>query len=280
MSKRFITFKPVTGVYEKAIQPYKKWYELADMSPLIEVDGEYTRILRTTGWINKLGTRKMVMCDKNGELIRDEAFSRKSIKVLQYLDAYQSNRKGIISSSRDDTSTKLVEFITEFKKILENVAPKLTENEMKAMKYHLDYYGQTKRYTELIAKDANQLLPYLQKLQGNQIEKFSSSFIKWLGDHFNRWEKNKYYTQALLIENNIKAKKTVRRILRNPDYQSFFPNQEIKKQMLDEMLQSEMAANRFIMEGKEGWKREQKWLNPDKGKFNLEIGRASCRERV
>jgi len=71
-SKRFITFKPVTGVYEKAIQPYKKWYELADMSPLIEVDGEYYRILRLTGLVNKINTRKMVICHEDGQLIRDK----------------------------------------------------------------------------------------------------------------------------------------------------------------------------------------------------------------
>jgi len=60
MFKRFITYTPVTGIYEKAIQPYKKWSELADMSLPIELDGEYYRILRITGLLNKLGTRKMV----------------------------------------------------------------------------------------------------------------------------------------------------------------------------------------------------------------------------
>jgi len=82
MSKRFITFKPVTGVYEKAIQPYKKWYELADMSPLIEVDGEYYRILRLTGLVNKINTRKMVICHEDGQLIRDKEVSCECAKIF------------------------------------------------------------------------------------------------------------------------------------------------------------------------------------------------------
>jgi len=270
MSKRFITFKPVTGVYEKAIQPYKKWYELADMSPLIEVDGEYYRILRLTGLINKINTRKMVICHEDGQLIKDKEVSCECAKIFFYLDAFQMNSEGMVASSKEDTAKKLQEFIMEFRKMLNNVSPKLTEQERVAMRFHLYYYEETKRYAELVAKDANRLSTYIEPIKKNQIKAFSSQLIHELGQHLAHWELNKSYIEALIIENGKKSRNIVRKILRNADYQSCFPNQRIKKEMLDEMLQSEMAVTRFLHDGKIGWEREKKWLNPNKGEFNIE----------
>lgn len=68
----------------------------------------------------------------------------------------------------------------------------------------------------------------------------------------------------------MKTRDSVKKILRNPKHQSYFPNQEIKSEMEREMLQAEMAVKRFIHDGKHGWEREKKYLNPDKGIFNLE----------
>src|SRR5690625_7922347 len=96
MFKRFVTFTPVTGIYKKMIQPYKKWNVLADMSRPIELDGEYYRILRITGLINRLGTRNMVMCQEDGQLIKDDNLSRECVNVLLFLAVYQANRAYII----------------------------------------------------------------------------------------------------------------------------------------------------------------------------------------
>lgn len=271
MSKRFITFKPVTGIFTEAIRPYKKWYELADMSPPVEVDGEYYRILRTTGSINKVNTRKMVVCDEGGRLIKDAPLSQKCIEIFHYLDAYEMNSQAIVLSSKDDTPTKLEEFILEFKKMVANVTHKLTEEEIEAMNRQLDYYEKTKHYSEIVAESASVLASYIEPLKENKIERFSASFIEKLGNDLNDWEENKRYIQALLIENDKKTRDRVKQILREPSYQSFFPNRQIKSEMESEMLQAEMSVKRFIHDGKHGWEREKKYVNPDKGKFNLEI---------
>jgi len=67
------------------------------------------------------------------------------------------NSEGMVASSKEDTATKLQEFIMEFRKMLNNVSPKLTEQKRVAMRSHLYYYEETKRYAELVAKDANRL---------------------------------------------------------------------------------------------------------------------------
>ena len=270
MFKRFITFTPVTGIYEKAIQPYKKWSELADMSPPIEVDGEYYRILRITGLMNKLGTRKMVMCYEDGQLVKDEELSRECVNVFLYLDVFQTNSRNIIASSKDDTDTKLGEFIAEFKKMFENVAPRLTEEEQEAMRRHLYYYEETMRFMKIVAREASQLRPYIQPIKKNNIDVYSASLINKLEKHLTQWEVNKRYVEALMIENGLKARNTVRKILKNKNYQFYFPNQQIIKEIISEMNEADRASNRLIQDGKGRWKREVKWVNSNKGLFTLE----------
>src|SRR5690625_130680 len=117
MFKRFVTFKPVKGIYKKVIHPYKKWNELADMSGPIELHGEYYRILRITGLINRLGTRKMVLCHADAQLVKDENLCRQCVYVFLYLDVFQENSGTIIINSKADTDIKLNEFIVELKNV-------------------------------------------------------------------------------------------------------------------------------------------------------------------
>jgi hypothetical protein len=269
MSGHFITFRPATGIFQKAIQPYKKWYEKSDMSPPIEIGGNFYRILRTTGVIDKVHTRKMVMCDEDGSLIKDEKLSRECFKIIVYLNHFQINSQGIIASSKENTLTKLDEFIKELRKALENAAPHLTEKELEAMKFHLYYYEKTRGYAEVVAKEAGHLLPYIQKLKENRIEVFSASFISTLENHITRWEVYKGYIEAVMIEDGFKARELFRKVLRKTDYQPYFPNRNITEKMVDETYEAEKAVNRLIYDGKQGWERENKWLNPNKGKFNL-----------
>src|SRR5690625_6514569 len=86
MSDTIITFRTTTGVYAKAIKPYKKWYHSSDMSKKIEIDGRYYRVVRTTGLINKLRLKKMVVCDENGQIVEDEEVTRQCFKWMMYLD--------------------------------------------------------------------------------------------------------------------------------------------------------------------------------------------------
>src|SRR5690625_7387461 len=106
MFKRFVTFTPVTGIYKKVIQPYKEWNELADMSRPIELEGEYYRILRITGLINRLGTRKMVMWHEDGQLIKDENISRECVNGFVYLDVFKENMGTHSINSKSDKDIK------------------------------------------------------------------------------------------------------------------------------------------------------------------------------
>src|SRR5690625_1933579 len=270
MFKRFVTFTPVTGIYKKMIQPYKKWNELADMSRPIELDGEYYRILRITGLINRLGTRKMVMCHEDGQLIKDENLSRECVNVFLYLDVFQENSGTIIINSKADTDIKLNEFIVEFKKMYENVAPKLTEEEREAMRHHLYYYEEVRRFMKIVARATSRLRPYIQPIKKNKIEVYSASLINKLEKDLAQWDTNRGYVEALMIENGLKARDTVRKILKNKNYQPYFPNRKIIKKMISEMNEAHRASNGLIQDGKGRWEREVKWTNPNKGRFTIE----------
>lgn len=270
VSRHFITFRPTTGIFDKAIQPYRKWYEKSDMSPPLEVDGKYYRILRTTGMFDKVSTRKAVIADEGGRLIKDEELTRECSKIFVYLTPFQVNSQGIIASSKEDTDVRLDKFIVEFKKILENIASHLTEKELEAMKFHLYYYEETKRLVNKTTKEAHQLLPYAQKLKENRIEVFSSSIINKLEHHIAQWETNKRYVEALMIEDGLKARNIVRKILRNTEYQPYFPNKQITEKMVEETYEAEKAVKRFIYDGKQSWKYESKWLSIDREEFTVE----------
>jgi|SRR5699024_3527165 len=81
---------------------------------------------------------------------------------------------------------------------------------------------------------------------------------------------NKRYVEALMIEDGLKARKIVRRILKNRAYQCYFPNQRIIKRMISELNEADRVVNRLIEDGKRVWKREVKWVNPNKGTFTLD----------
>lgn len=271
MSERFITFMPVTGIFEQAIKPYKKWYELADMSPWIEVDGEHYRILRTTGRFNKFATRKGVICDERGELIKDENITRACFKIMQYLNTIsQGNSSSILAWENDDRVAKLDEFITEFKKIIESIAAKLENDELTAMKSQLDYYKKMKCYSAIIAKEATILKTYIQLFQDNQIDSFSSSFINKLKSHITTFEMNKDYSEAAMIESGSKTRKIVRKILTRSEFKSYFSNYKLTEKMVNETFEADRAVIRLSYDGKLSWEREVYWANPDKGKFTME----------
>lgn len=259
----------MTDKYKKAIKPYKKWSELADMSPLIEVDGKYYRILRTTGFVDKKSTRKMVMCDQDGQLVEDEGVSRKCFILFFYL-IYFEDEKTLTSPTKKDVPLIINRFITELKTIMENIESLLTEKEREAMEQQLSFYEQTKHYLEIVAKDAWQLTSYLEPIKKHQIDEFPASLVQKISDHIFRGQQNRGYVRALVIENHFKTEEIVRNILKNRDYQSYIPNHKIKKEILQDLKQLRIAANGFIRRAKIGWEREKKYLDSNKGTFSTE----------
>lgn len=50
----------------------------------------------------------------------------------------------------------------------ENVAPKLTEEEREAMRHHLYYYEEVRRFMKIVARATSRLRPYIQLIKKNK----------------------------------------------------------------------------------------------------------------
>lgn len=79
-----LIFQPTKGIFKNTIKPYQRWYEASDMSPGLEIDGEYYHLLRTTGYFWRFEPKKIVVCKENGEIEKSEEITRKWLKVYIY----------------------------------------------------------------------------------------------------------------------------------------------------------------------------------------------------
>lgn len=270
MRNRFITFTGAEGIYRKAIRPYKKWQELTDMSPWIEADGGYYRILRTTGISNRFKTRKLVICNEDGELIRDEDLTRFCLETMGYLDYFnRHNLSNILAWGQDDITEKFNLFIRELNQLINTTGEKVTKNELRVMKSQLYYYEEMKRYSSLVVQEADELKTYIPEFKQKQIDILLDSFTKKLEYHITHMEIYKNLSRAKMIENGLKTRDEIRKILKNKKYQRYFSNVKCVEQMIKETDIAEKTVTQLIANGKRNWKREVKWLDPKKGKFTV-----------
>src|SRR5690625_1701129 len=70
----------------------------------------------------------------------------------------------------------------------ENVAPKLTEEEREAMRHHLYYYEEVRRFMKIVARATSRLRPYIQPIKKNKIEVYSASLINKLEKDLAQWD--------------------------------------------------------------------------------------------
>ncbi|MBU5467267.1 hypothetical protein KQI49_10580 [Virgibacillus sp. MSJ-26] len=258
MVRHYITFKPATGKFEKAILPYKKWYQMTDMSLPIEVDGNYYRILRTTGPIDRVSPKKLVVCNADGELIRDEEISRKCFKIYVWLGNYEFNKRKLKADLKQDGAKRYNPIIPEYKKIMEDLSPLLTEAEMEAMTYHLFYFNEIVRITTQRIELARKLLIYQEKIQ-HKINKLSSDLTKKIKDTFSKWLKYSYELEGLLHEDGLLARNTVRRLLKDPNYNKYLKNKDVIREILSDLDSAEATAQRFIRAENEYRKDVDEW---------------------
>src|SRR5699024_6065906 len=179
MSDRyFITFGPATGVYAKAMKPYKKWRKTSDMSRKIEIDGYHYRVVRSVGLFNKLRMRKMLVCDESGHVVRDETITRRCFRLIMYLGYYQFNKVGIRNDSEFVINTDQHPLIPLFKDIWTRLEPIMDESENEIMSFHLHYLEEVYRLNKEFAQISKRIISTMEELQANLWDIYPQDLIK------------------------------------------------------------------------------------------------------
>src|SRR5690625_4333318 len=163
MTKKFITFKPLTGIYKETMDAYQRMTEKGEMSSLLEIDGSYYRILRTT--LDELMPRKMVVCREDGQIEESEEITLKCFQFYQYLSLYAFNKKQLSFDVTQGGKSRHEPLIQAFQTMITDLTPILSTDEQKAMGFHLHYLEEIYRISALISDSASELLAY-----GKQIE--------------------------------------------------------------------------------------------------------------
>ncbi|MBU5467268.1 hypothetical protein KQI49_10585 [Virgibacillus sp. MSJ-26] len=261
MVRHYITFKPATGKFEKAILPYKKWYQVTDMSLPIEVDGNYYRILRTTGPIDRLGPKKLVVCNEDGELIKDKEISRKCFRFYVYIGNYEFDKRKLKADLKQDGAKRYNPIIPEYQKMMKDLTPVLNEHEMEALEYHLFYFREMVRITTLRIELAEKLMLYKEQIQPGNIDEITNSTVTKVIDTFSKWIKCSYELEALLHEDGLLARDTVRGILKNTEKHKYIGNMAIAREIISDLDSGEATARRFIPLENEQRKELRKWID-------------------
>lgn len=143
MSKKFLAFKPISGIYEEAWAPHEKITELAEMSVLLEVEGKYYRILRNT--LDRKRSRKMLVCQEDGQIVKDKSITKECFNYFVYLDLYDLSKRNIKFDQKQADKKKHEPMIEGFKAIVQELKPVLSKEENEAMAFHLYYFEEIYR---------------------------------------------------------------------------------------------------------------------------------------
>src|SRR5690625_3779560 len=142
---KFIGFKPLSGVYKETMEPYTQITEKSEMSVLLEVNGNYYRVLRTT--IDGIKTRKMIVCRENGQIEENEEVTRECFLFYAYLSLYVINQRNLYFDTTQARKSQHEPLIQNFQTMVSDLTPILSTVEKEAMEFHL-YYLQEIRSEE------------------------------------------------------------------------------------------------------------------------------------
>jgi len=271
MSDTFITFRPTTGVYAKAIKPYKKWYHSSDMSKKIEIDGRYYRVVRTTGLINKLRLKKMVVCDENGQIVEDEEVTRQCFKWMMYLGYYQFNQNGIQAESTHGKKEQHEPLIELFQDIWNHVNPVLEEAEQELMAYHLNYLKEVYRLSAEIAEASKEVISCVEELRRLTGDSYPAELMDRYIKAASLNYKLKREFEIVLIESKERAGQRVRKLILQDkcfDYLTDIGSDKLR--ITDDIIDANTKTEIFIDQAKDQHKRDVKWSNDIQGPFTIE----------
>ena len=133
MASKYPAFKPLSGIYKETWAPYKKFSEGADMSVLLEVDGNYYLILRNT--LDWKKPRKVIVCREDGQIEEDMDITRQCLNYLVYLGFYELAERNMKFDQKQADKNKHEPLIQGFQTIVQELKPVLSHDEQEAMAF-------------------------------------------------------------------------------------------------------------------------------------------------
>jgi len=269
--KYFITFQPATGVYARAIKPYKKWRKKSDVSRKINIDGRNYRVVRTIGFFNKQRMRRMLVCDDNGNVIDDEHITRQCFKLIMYLGYYQFNQVGIRAESTHGKKEQHEPLISLFKDIWEQLDPILDESEQEIMSFHLHYLEEVYRLSAEIAEASKNVISSIEELQNVTNDTYPQDLVERYVEAASANYQLKREFDAVITEARERAGDKVSKILLSSEsFEKLRDYRDEKFKITKDINASIAKAELFMDQAKKERKEDQKWSNEIKGPFTVE----------
>lgn len=125
-----VLLQPLKGIYKETMEPYQRMTEKGEMSPLLEIDGSYYRILRTT--LDGLMPRKMVVCREDGQIEESEEITLKCFQFYLYLTYYSVGKKDIYFEETQGGKNLHEPLIQAFQTMVIDLTPILSPEELEA----------------------------------------------------------------------------------------------------------------------------------------------------
>ena len=256
--KSFIAFQPTYGVYKDSIKPYRPWHKTSDMSPLLEVNGKKYRVIRTIGYFQKKFAKNMLVCRENGQIEENEEIVRKCFTIYLYLALFEMNKSNMVFDATQAGKDRHEPLIQSFAKMVEELKPELTVEEVQAMEFHLYYLKEIYRLSILIAKKVEFIMQCKSQLENLPGENMPTSLIDKLIKHSQIRTGLSNELEAILFEDGERARETVWEILCSSHYKKMLNSTHYVRHVLKEVHGARMYAQREIRKAKIEWKKYRK----------------------
>lgn len=265
-----VSFKRAKGIFKKSIMPYKRWFERAEMSPSLEVDGEFYRVLQTTHLFGKNIVNSIVISTEDGTLIQDEGVTNRVLKVFTYLLHLKVNKPSMKIDQRENMPARYDPLYKELDQILIDLTPYLTDDEKSSLRSHLDYYANISHWGDKAREYASQCLDYEKQLTKDKPDILYAEDIEFLRKILNKRDQARCKMFAEVLENALYTRESVRKILENAQYIQHIGDENAVQQVIQEIDAAKKAEKRFINEGKATWDYKKQYLNPNRNAFTIE----------
>src|SRR5699024_10044093 len=128
---------------------------------------------------------------------------------------------------------------------------------------HLFYFREMVRITTLRIELAEKLMLYKEQIQPGNIDEITNSTVTKVIDTFSKWIKRSYELEALLHEDGLLARDTVRGILKNTEKHKYIGSMAIARESISDVDAGEARAKRFIQLENEERKELRDWIDLD-----------------
>lgn len=271
MIKDFIPFNRATIDVGKIFQPYKNWYEHTYISPAIAIDNAHYYLLRTSHLFSRSKLRKIVLCTKDGQLVKDPKITKQALIIYTYFHYLNAFKKDIADDCKRDRYKQFEFLIVSLEEVIENLAVQVSEAESETLNDQLVYYNEAKVLVDQISIVANKCLQVKEKLhQTGHRGVLDESTINQLQEVIYERENKRGKLEALMLRNSLKTRKLVKNILTKKSYKALIKNKENFERIVRDIDYLEYLVQHFIKVGQADWTFDEKWLGITKGDFTVE----------